>query len=290
MLFRSYYMTRSASEAFEQLVPDKRILMFSRASYIGMHRYGGIWQGDNLSWWSHLLMNIKMMPSLNMCGFLYTGADTGGFGADTTEDLLIRWLSFSIFTPLMRNHSAKGTRKQELYRFEHIKLFRDTISIRYRILPYIYSEYMKAALKGTMMFRPLGFCYGNDRIARRIEDQLMVGDSIMIAPIYEQNAIGRNVYLPELMKLLRLSEGEVVEEIVLEKGWHFIEMPLGDVCIFIRNNCVMPLAHGGENVSEVNMERLEVYRCGDTPQEYELYVDDGETTDYSLENNINLIR
>ena len=107
-------MTRAAGEAFEELEPDKRILMFSRSSYIGMHRYGGIWQGDNLSWWSHLLMNVKMMPSLSMCGFLYTGADLGGFGADTTEDLLLRWLEFGIFTPLMRNHSALGTREQEL--------------------------------------------------------------------------------------------------------------------------------------------------------------------------------
>lgn len=79
-----YNMTRAAGDAFEELEPDKRILMFSRSSYIGMHRYGGIWQGDNLSWWSHLLLNIKMMPSLNMCGFLYTGADLCGFGADTT--------------------------------------------------------------------------------------------------------------------------------------------------------------------------------------------------------------
>ena len=77
-----YNMTRAAGEAFERLEPDKRILMFSRSSYIGMHRYGGIWMGDNKSWWSHILLNLHMLPSLNMCGFLYTGADLGGFGAD----------------------------------------------------------------------------------------------------------------------------------------------------------------------------------------------------------------
>src|SRR5699024_5583256 len=108
-----YGMTRAAGEAFDRLVPEKRILMFSRASYIGMHRYGGIWQGDNKSWWSHLLLNLKMMPSLNMCGFLYTGADLGGFGGNVTEDLMLRWLALGIFTPLMRNHSAIGTRSEE---------------------------------------------------------------------------------------------------------------------------------------------------------------------------------
>ena len=54
-----YNMTRAAGEAFEKLSPDKRILMFSRSSFIGAHRYGGVWCGDNQSWWSHLLLNIQ---------------------------------------------------------------------------------------------------------------------------------------------------------------------------------------------------------------------------------------
>ncbi len=72
-------MTRAAAEGLQEIDNNRRYLLFSRSSYIGMHRYGGIWTGDNMSWWSHLLLNIKMMPSLNMCGFLYTGADIGGF-------------------------------------------------------------------------------------------------------------------------------------------------------------------------------------------------------------------
>ncbi len=109
-----YNMTRAAGEAFERIDPEKRFLMFSRSSYIGMHRYGGIWMGDNKSWWSHILLNLKMLPSLNMCGFMYTGADLGGFGADTTRDLLLRWLALGVFTPLMRNHAALGTRNRNL--------------------------------------------------------------------------------------------------------------------------------------------------------------------------------
>ena len=80
-----YNMTRAAGEAFERLSPDKRILLFSRSSYTGMHRYGGIWTGDNQSIWSHLRMNLTMLPGLNMQGFVYSGADLGGFGCDTTD-------------------------------------------------------------------------------------------------------------------------------------------------------------------------------------------------------------
>lgn len=272
-----YYMTRRAAEAFEELSPDKRILLFSRASYIGMHRYGGVWQGDNHSWWSHLLLNIKMMPSLNMCGFLYTGADIGGFGADGTEDLLIRWLSFGVFTPLMRNHAAQGTRRQEVYRFGSKELMRDVIRVRYRLMPYLYSEFMKAALGDGMMFRPLGFVYGDDRIARRVEDQLLIGDSIMIAPVYEQNAAGRTVYLPEPMKLLRFSGGQVLEEAVYPKGHAYVEMPLGDVCVFLRENYILPLSGGGEHMAEVDFSNPQLYYFGEHVRPYDYYTDDGES-------------
>ena len=279
-----YYMTRSASEAFDRIVPDKRVLMYSRASYIGMHRYSGIWQGDNMSWWSHLLMNIKMMPSLNMCGFLYTGADLGGFGADVTEDLMIRWLSFGVFTPLMRNHSANGTRRQEVYQFEKTEMFRDILSVRYKLIPYLYSEYMKAALNDTMMFRPLGFVYDKDEIARTVEDQLMIGDNVMVAPVYEQNAIGRVVYCPETMKMIRFSQGNITEEQVYEKGHHYIKMPLGDICVFIRDGYILPIAEGGEYVDEVKTDELKLYACGDAPAAYALYEDDGNTKEYDMAN------
>ena len=105
-------MTRAAGEAFERIDPEKRCLKFSRSSYIGMHRYGGIWMGENKFWRSHILLNLKMLPSLNMCGFMYTGADLGGFGVDTTRDLLLRFLALFVFTPLMRDHAAEATREQ----------------------------------------------------------------------------------------------------------------------------------------------------------------------------------
>lgn len=285
-----YYMTRSASEAFEELAPGKRILMFSRASYIGMHRYGGIWMGDNKSWWSHLLMNLKMLPSLNMCGFLYTGADIGGFGCDATEDLLLRWLALGIFMPLMRNHAADSTRKQEAYAFDDTDSAKGIIGLRYRLLPYIYSEYMKAALKNEMYARPLGFVWREDPVAAHTEDQVMIGESVMIAPVYEQNAIGRTVYLPEDMKLVRFAGTEITEEKVLTKGHHFIHVDLNEVVIFIRKGHILPLASGGQNVAEVNWDELELVYFAEDGVEYELYNDDGIKKDVKLEGYVQVLR
>lgn len=270
-----YNMTRAAGEAFEELCPDRRILMFSRSSYTGMHRYGGIWYGDNKSWWSHLRMNLTMLPAMSMQGFLYSGADLGGFGSHVTEDLLLRWLELGIFTPLMRNHSAKGTRLQEVYRFTDIEAFRRVIGLRYVLLPYIYSEYMKACLKDEMLFRPLAFDYEEDAFAPQVEDQLMFGDSVMIAPVLMQNATGRYVYLPEEMKLVRFRSGKDYEEEILSAGHHYVSMPLGEVVLFIRPDKLVVLSEGGECVEDVDFENVHPLGFVKKQAVYEYYLDDG---------------
>ncbi|MDO4305413.1 MAG: glycoside hydrolase family 31 protein [Eubacteriales bacterium] len=283
-----YNMTRAAGEAFERIDPEKRFLMFSRSSYVGMHRYGGIWTGDNKSWWSHILLNLKMMPSLNMCGFLYTGADLGGFGADTTRDLVLRWLALGVFTPLMRNHSAIGTREQECYQFENTEDFRGIIETRYRLVPYLYSEYMKAALNNDMYFKPLAFVYPEDDFAVRVEDQMMIGNEIMIAPVYTQNAKGRYVYLPERMKFVKFSKNGQITEEVLEKGHHYVEIALNEVPVFIREGRCIPVAKAAETVEKLDTKHLEL--LGFEGAEYMLYEDDGVHKDYGNPENYTVLR
>lgn len=275
-----FYMTKSASEAFDEIIPDKRTLMYSRSSYIGMHRYGGIWTGDNQSWWSQLELSIKQMPSLNMCGFMYVGSDIGGFGSNTTEDLVLRWTGFGVFTPLMRNHAALGTRDQECYRFDNIDMFRNVLKVRYRLVPYLYSEYMKACLNNGMMFKPLAFDYCNDPFAARVEDQLMVGDSIMIAPIYQQNAKGRYVYLPEDMLFVKLSGDEVVCKEAMTKGHHYIDVAMDEVPLFIKKGAILPLCDSALSTEELDMQSLQLIAFGDKA-EFDMYTDDGITKQYN---------
>lgn len=253
-----YNMTRAAGEAFEKMSPDKRILMFSRASYIGMHRYGGIWTGDNQSWWSHILLNLKMMPSLNMCGFLYSGADLGGFGSHATRDLVLRWLALGVFTPLMRNHAALGTREQECYQFEHIEDFRHVVGVRYRLIPYLYSEFMKAATEDDMYFKPLGFIYPNDRRAVETEDQLFLGNEVMITPVYTQNATGRFVYLPEEMKFVKFMPDGSIYEKMMPAGNHYIDVALNEVPLFIRKDKCIPVVDVAQSVEEIDLSTMKM--------------------------------
>lgn len=276
-------MTRAAGEAFADLRPGQRTLLYSRSSFIGSHRYGGIWLGDNNSSWAQLLANIQMMPSVQMCGFLYSGADLCGFSSDTTPDLALRWLEFGLLTPLMRNHSAVGTRMQEYYRFpEVLPAVRNMIRLRYALLPYLYSEFMKAALENTSYFRPLAFDYPDDPDAREVEDQLLLGEGLMAAPVYVQNAHGRHVYLPEPMKLLRLRAVDDYDEEILPAGHHYIRCALDEVLLFLRPGHIVPVAQPANNTSELDDANLTLWSFlpdGESA-EYRMYRDDGVTTEY----------
>ena len=276
-------MTRAAGEAFADLRPGQRTLLYSRSSFIGSHRYGGIWLGDNNSSWAQLLANIQMMPSVQMCGFLYSGADLCGFSSDTTPDLALRWLEFGLLTPLMRNHSAVGTRMQEYYRFpEVLPAVRNMIRLRYALLPYLYSEFMKAALENTSYFRPLAFDYPDDPDAREVEGQLLLGEGLMAAPVYVQNAHGRHVYLPEPMKLLRLRAVDDYDEEILPAGHHYIRCALDEVLLFLRPGHIVPVAQPTNNTSELDDASLTLWSFlpdGESA-EYRMYRDDGVTTEY----------
>ena len=246
-----FNMTRAASESFKELAPDKDILMFSRASYIGMHRYGGIWTGDNHAWWSHILLSLKMLPSLNMCGFMYVGSDIGGFNDNTTEELLMRWMGLAVFVPLMRNHAAAGTRYQELYRFTDTDAFKNIVTMRYALIPYLWEAYSKAVEQDTLMYRPLGFEHPEDRAAVATEDQLYVGEDIMICPVYTQNAVGRYVYLPEPMTMVRMKSADEYELEKYEAGHYFVEIPAQEIVFFIRDGHRIPLYKSAEYAEAV---------------------------------------
>lgn len=226
-------------------------------------------------------MNMKMLPSINMCGFIYSGADTCGFGSNCDSQLAVRWNQLSIFAPLYRNHAALGTRNQEPFAFdkETEKIIKNTINFRYAMVPYLYSEYMKAINNSDMLIAPLAFEY-NDEHVSQVEDQLLVGDSIMIAPVYEQNKKGRYVYLPEDMLLWRVNRYNKLNLEVIEKGHNHISVDLDEFCVFIRKNKMFVLGEPAQHVDAIKNEKLKVIAYVSDKAKYTLYDDDGTTKAY----------
>ena len=153
----------------------RRPFIITRAAYAGTQRYALVWTGDNQSIWAHLQMAIPQLCNLGLSGFSYAGTDVGGFGADTTKELLARWVQVGCLSPFFRNHSAQGTRKQEPWQFdkELLEIYRKYVELRYHLLPYIYDCFFESEQTGLPIMRPLMLNYEKDAETYEINDEFM---------------------------------------------------------------------------------------------------------------------
>lgn len=182
----------------------------------------------------------------------------------------------------MRNHAGAGTREQEYFRFaDQLPALREMLRLRYALLPYLYSEFMKSALENTGYFRPLGFDWPADPEAREVQDQLLLGDGVMLAPVYTQNAAGRHVYLPGPMQLYRLRSAEDYDTEALPAGHHYVHCALNEVLLFVRPGHAVPLARPAACTAALDEQPIALLACPDADGHaaYRMYTDDGETMD-----------
>jgi alpha-glucosidase len=275
-----HMMAKATYEGLKEAT-GKRPFIVTRACYAGTQKYSTVWTGDNQSTWEHLRMSIPMLMNLGLSGMAFCGTDVGGFGHDCSAELLSRWVQVGTFTPLFRNHSAMGTRDQEPWAFDENteEINRKYIKLRYKLLLYIYDNMWNCSKTGAPLIRPLVFNYQNDKNTYEINDEFLCGDNILVAPVVEQGAKARMVYLP-------LGETWIDYWTKEEyKGGQYIikETPL-DICpIFIKGGTMIPVAQEQNYIGEkqTNKLTLEVYLCNDSTETiYNHYIDDGESFKY----------
>lgn len=191
-------MVRGSCEGLRRLRPERRTLVISRSGWAGLQRYGSHWTGDNRSDWPSMANVIPMVLTLGLSGVAFTGPDTGGFSGSPSPELLVRWNQLSVFTPFFRNHTAVWTKDQEpwVHGEPYESLNRAAIELRYRMLPYIYTAFWQCSQTGLPMMRPLFLAFPNDPATYGMEDEFLFGDALLVAPVLEEGAAGRRVYLP----------------------------------------------------------------------------------------------
>ena len=193
----AHNMDRATFEGLKEQT-GKRPFVITRACFAGTQKYATAWTGDNRSLWSHLRLVIPQLCSLGLCGMSFVGTDIGGFCCDTTPELLCRWVEAACFSPLFRNHSDKWARYQEPWRFgdEVVDIYRKFVKLRYAFIPYIYDLLFEGEKSGLPVMRPLALHYENDEKALRCNSEYLVGEKLLVAPVLEQGASERAVYLP----------------------------------------------------------------------------------------------
>lgn len=195
-------MARASFEGVQRLRDNERPFILTRAGYSGVQRYAAVWTGDNLSSWEHLRMSIPMLLNMGLSGMAFVGADIGGFRGHPTPELYARWLQLGIFYPLCRTHTCGGMTKdapeQDPTAFgkRWTEINRRTIELRYRLMPYIYSQMHETERSGLPLMRPLMIDFPEQEKVHRCEHEFMFGDQLFVAPVVEENARTRKIKLP----------------------------------------------------------------------------------------------
>jgi alpha-glucosidase len=192
-------MAMSTVEGYKRFDPNTRPFILSRAGFAGIQRYAAQWLGDNYSDWEHLDMSLPMATGLGLSGQPFIGADIPGFAGTPNPEMAVRWFQYGTLTPFSRCHAIMGEPDQYPWSFGGAveKIVRESLDLRYKILPYLYAKFWDANETGAPIQRPLLFDFQHDATARETDDEFLLGDSLLVAPVLKPGQVARSVYLPK---------------------------------------------------------------------------------------------
>ncbi|MDD2772863.1 MAG: glycoside hydrolase family 31 protein [Elusimicrobiales bacterium] len=273
-------MSSATYNGLARLRPDKRPFVITRAAYAGVQRYAVMWTGDNTSTWDSLSLSIPMLQSVGLSGEAFAGSDIGGFtGGRSNGELVTRWYQVSFLAPFCRNHRDLSFNDNEPWRFGvyYEDIIRKYLKLRYRLLPFLYTALETAHGTGVPVFRPLVLNYQWDFNTVNLDDEFMVGDDLLAAPVLAAGRTSRKVYLPEgdwydFWTGMLLAGGRVITAAA----------PLETAPMYVRAGAVIPMwpemNYTGEKPADPVTFRI--YPARDGRAAGTLYEDDGASPLY----------
>ena len=269
-------MAKACSEGLQKVRSGERSFVLTRSGFAGIQRYSSVWMGDNQSQWEYLEMSLPMLCNMGLSGVAFVGCDIGGFAENATAELFARWMQVGMLYPLMRAHSAISTAQHEPWVFgdRTEKICREYMNLRYQLLPYIYTLFWEAATAGTPILRPLLYHFPRDRATYHLYDQVLLGPSLMAAPVYRPGVEHRAVYFPE-GTWYDWWTGECYQG-----PTHILAYaPLERMPLYVRGGGIIAIAPVRQFVSEEPLDSLKM-RIWPGSGEWTLYEDDGHSFEH----------
>ncbi|AIE85449.1 glycoside hydrolase family 31 protein [Fimbriimonas ginsengisoli] len=274
-------MQRATFDGFRRARPHERPFILSRSGFIGSSRYAAIWTGDNLANRFYLKSSIPTSVNLSISGQPFNGADLGGFGGDVTDELMLDWTKAHFLFPFLRNHANRGTRDKEPFAFPEpvMAVIRRYIRLRYKLFPYLYNLFVQQEEQGDPILRPLFYEFDGVGLDK-IDDQFMVGPSILQAPFVEEGVKKRTVTLPGLEPWYDAANGDWIEP-----GERTAKAGRESTPLYLRAGAIVPMQPGTpvDNTKELRDVNLHLFMppawSGESELEY--VADDGISYAYT---------
>ena len=272
-------------EGQREVSSDKRACILTRSAFLGQQKYGSInWSGDIGGTWDAYQRQIVAGLNYTITGLPYWTTDIGGFfrpgnsqySDENYHELLIRWFQWGTFNPIFRIHGYQTETEPWKYGRTVEDNFRKMLNLRYRLLPYIYSEAWQVTKNGSTMMRPLVMDFREDEKATEQPYQYMFGKSILIAPVTEPGVNEWNVYLPkstdwyDFWTEKRYLGGQTVNT----------EAPLDKIPLFIKAGSILPMGKSIQYTGEKTADTLEIRIYSGADAQFDLYEDEGDNYNY----------
>ncbi len=296
-----YFHTKAMYDGFRRDLPQTRALILSRDAYLGAQHNGTIfWSSDIYPTWDTLRRQVPTGLNFVASGMPYWSTDIGGWQYlpyshqaerpllidpsdaranvgkdDDYPELYVRWFQYATFQPNMRAHGSRNFNEVWSYGKQAEPILEKYLRLRYQLMPYIYSLGHFSHETGAPFMRGLFMDFGSDPKTAAIGDEFMFGPALLIAPVTEQGATTREVYLPagtdwyNFWTNQRVHGGQRIA----------VSAPIDTIPIFVRAGSIVPLGAAIESTDEKQaIASVRVYPGADG--DFTLYSDDGKTYAY----------
>ncbi len=295
------FHTAALYNGFRKDEPGRRALILSRDAYLGVQRNGTIvWSSDIYPTWDTLKRQIPTGLNFTASGITYWSNDTGGWqylptehhpahpplldpsdaranvgGYDDYPELYTRWFQYATFLPIFRSHGSRLTNEVWSYGKQAEPILEKYLRMRYQLMPYIYSLGYKTWLTGAPFMRALPLDFPDDPKVADLRDEYMFGPAFLVAPITDQGATSREVYLPagadwyNYWTNKRVKGGQTIT----------VQAPIDTIPLFVRAGSIIPLGAPVESTHQSQaIAAVRVYPGADS--DFTLFSDDGTTYAY----------
>jgi alpha-D-xyloside xylohydrolase len=296
-----YFHTKALYDGFRKDEPQKRSLILSRDVYLGAQANGAIfWSSDIYPTWDTLKRQIPTGLDFAASGVTYWSNDTGGWqylpdvhkpahtplldpsdardevgGFDDYPELYTRWFQYASFLPIFRTHGSRPANEVWSYGKQAEPILEKYLKLRYELMPYIYSLGYKTWETGAPFMRALPLDFPTDAKVADLRDEYMFGPAFLVAPVTEQGATSREVYLPAGADWYNYWTNERF------KGGQTIRVaaPIDTLPLFVRAGSIVPLGSVVESTHQSqSIARVKVYPGADGS--FTVFTDDGTTYAY----------
>lgn len=257
-------------------------IIWARSAWAGSQRYPLHWGGDASTDNTGMIGTLHSGLSFGLSGFSFWSHDMGGFVQSTPDELYCRWIPFGFLTSHTRAHGAPPT---EPWLYENVRVqevFRKSAEMKYRLMPYVYAQAKECTEKGLPMMRALFVEFPDDLGAWKIDDEYLFGSQILVAPIFETGATGRDVYLPK-GKWIDYQTGKVYAG-----GWHHIQAGELPVIMLVRDGSALPHIDLAQSTADMDWSNIyiKVYNTGGKSSKGLLCLpSDGELQEFTVQGN-----